>query len=490
MVAGSCPSLAQNKTHSKKLEKVKTKKNKKKKDKKASQYQGKIEPTATPAVKGNPTKKSRKTSGKNYQERIGNNEPPRGTKGTDYQGRGQPKSIKRSRGTNYKGDAVPLETNRVKGNPTKKIDKSGKDYRERTGQQGPPSNTPGTKFAGKDRPKTIKGGNDGTTYAGQSTTGSTSNAGGRTTIYGERGKNFNKGGVPEIKRQEQGAEWKGNLKGNKNIEGTAGTQFRGNLKGNKVISGSPGTEDRGNLKGNKVIEGTPGTQFRGNLKTGRKKIYDYGGDWAGDMKLKNVKPDTRASTYTIKGMRPKEVAQGPGTTYQGNLKGSKKIVKWDGADFQGHLKVKRNPKIKTEGTTYAGNLRVKPNARVKTPGTTFAGHYKVSTSRRIKTEGVDFQGNFKTSTKFFKNRYYRQKSREQQLFAGNYKVRRNKGKDLHPSATYSGGRLKDPNKRNDFSRQWKLLVAKTQKNADQPKHLRIKNKKPKSDPKEKDLWYD
>lgn len=533
MVAGACPSLAQDKTHSKKLEKVKTKKNKKKKDKKASQYQGKIEPSATPAVKGNPTKKSRKTSGKNYQERIGNNEPPRGTKGTkfsgrgksktvekgkgtrhrgdpvpteqriagnptkkkrtsgsnyqerignnepprgtkgtNYQGRGRPKSIDRSKGTDYKGDVVPLETNRVKGNPTKKIDKSGKAYRERTGQQGPPSDTPGTKFAGRGRPKTIRGGNDGTTYEGQSTTGSTSNAGGRATIYGERGKNFNKGGVPEIKRQEQGAEWKGNL------------------KESKVLSGSPGTEYRGNLKGNKVIEGTPGTQFRGHLKTGRKKIYDYGGDWAGDLKLKDTKPDTRASTYAIKGMRPKEIRQGPGTTYEGNLKGSKKIVNWDGADFEGHLKVKRNPKVKTEGTTYAGNLRVKPNARVKTPGTTFAGHYKVSTSRRIKTEGVDFQGDFKASTKFSKNRFYRQKSREQQLFAGNYKVRRTKGKDLHPSATYSGGRLKDPNKRDDFSRQWKLLVAKTQKNADQPKHLKIKNKKPKYDPKEKDLWYD
>jgi len=559
--------MAQDKTHSKKLENVKTKKNKKKKDKKASQYQGKIEPAATPSVKGNPTKKSRKTSGQSYQERIGNdkppsgtrgtkfsgegksktvekgrgtrhrgdpvpteprvtgnptrkstsgvkyqerignNEPPRGTKGTNYQGRGQPKTIERSKGTDYKGDVVPLENNRVKGNPTK-IDKSGKDYLERTGQQGPPNNTPGTKFAGRGRPKTIKGGNDGTTYAGQSTTGSTSNAGGRSTIYGERGRNFEGSGIPEIKRQEQGAEWSGNQKGNKSIEGTPGTQFKGNLKGNKIISRSPGTEYRGDLKGNKVIEGTagtqfrgdlkgnkviegtPGTQFRGHLKTGRKKIYDYGGDWAGDMKLKDVKPDTRATTYTIKGMRAKQIAQGPGTTYQGNLKGSKKIVNWDGADFEGHLRVKRNPKVKTEGTTFAGNLRVKPDARVKTPGTTFAGHYKVSTNPRIKTEGVDFQGTYRTSTQFFKNRYYRQKSREQQLFAGNYQVRRTKGKDLHPSATYSGGRLKDPNKREDFSRQWKLLVAKTQKNADQPKHLKIKNKKPKYDPGEKDLWYD
>jgi len=595
-------SVAQDKTHSKKLEKVKKKKSNKKKEKRSAQYQGKIEPTATPAVKGNPTKKSKKTSGKHYQERIGTGKaprgtkgtnyagkrksktiekskgtrhrgdpvpvepkiagnptkkkqtsgvkyqqrigvdsPPRGTKGTNYSGSGKQKTINASKGTKYKGDKVPVEANRIKGNPTK-VDKKGKGYQERTGQQGPPTGTKGTRFAGKGqpksirggsdgtsyagkgqpksirggsdgtsytgkgqpksirsgtegtnyqgkgrpkairggtegtnyqgkgrpkaikggndgtrfagngRPKTIKGGNDGTTYAGQSTAGSTSTAGGRTTIYGERGRNFKKGGVPDIKLQEQGAEWKGNL------------------------------------KGNKFIEGTPGTRFKGNMKAPNREIYDYGGDWAGDMKLKKVKPDTRASTYAIKGMRAKEILQGPGTTFRGHLDSPKKIVGWDGADFAGHLKVKSHRKVKTEGTRFAGNLRVKPNAKVKTPGTTFAGHYKVNTSSRIKTEGVDFQGNFKTSTRFFKNRDYRKKSREQQLFAGNYKVRRTKGKDLHPSATYSGGRLKDPNKRNDLSRKWKLLLAKTKKNADQPKHLKNKYKKPKYDPKERDIW--
>ena len=526
-------SAAQQKTHSKKLEKVKKKKSKKKKDRKANKYPGKIEPTATPSVKGNPTKKSKKTSGKSYQERIGAGKvpsgtkgtryagkgkpksiekskgtryggdpvstetrvkgnptkkkgtsggkyqerigadgPPKGTKGTNFKGRSRPKSIRASQGSNYRGETVPLETGRVKGNPTKKIDKRGKGYRERTGQQGPPAGTQGTRFAGKGRPKTIKGGSDGTTYAGQSTAGSTSNAGGRTTIYGVRGRNFSKKGVPEIKQKDQGAQW------------------RGNLKGNTAISGTPGTKYKGNLKGGKTFEGTPGTTFRGNLKAVDRKIYDYGGDWSGDMKLKRRKPDTRASTYAIKGMRAKDVAQGPGTTFRGHLKSNKKIVNWDGADYQGDLKVKKNAKVKTEGTTFAGHMKVRPNAKVKTPGTTFAGHYKVRTNSRIKTEGTDFQGNFRTSTKFFKNRYYRKTSREQQLFAGNYKVRRTKGKDLHPSATYSGGRLKDPNKRDDFSRKWKLLVAKTQKNADQPKHLKSKHKKPKYDPKEKDIWND
>jgi len=563
------PLIAQDKTHSKKLEKVKKKKKKKKKDKRASQYPGKIEPTATHEIKGNPTKKTRKSSGKNYQERIGTGKaprgtkgtaftgkgkpksvdkskgtrhrgdpvqldqkiagnptkkkqtsggkyqerigidgPPKGTKGTKFAGRGKPKSIKANDGTNYKGDKIPMETTRIKGNPTKKVDKNAKGYLERSGQQGSPTGTDGTKFAGKGRPKaikggndgtnfagkgrpkaikggndgtnfagkgrpkTIKGGNDGTTYSGQSTAGSTSTAGGRSTIYGERGRNFKKSGAPKIEKREQGVLWKGNLKESKAIEGTLGTRYKGNLKGNKVI------------------EGAPGTRFKGNMKVPDREIYDYGGDWAGDMKLKKGKPDTRASTYAIKGMRPKELPRGPGTTYEGSLRSSKKIVGWDGADFQGHLKVKPNQKVRTDGTKFAGNLKVRPNAKTKTPGTTFAGHYKVSTNSRIKTEGVDFQGNYKISTRFFKNRFYKKQSREQQLFAGNYKVRRTKGKDLHPSATYSGGRLKDPNKRDDFSRKFKLLIAKTQKNADQPKHLKNKGKKPKYDPKEREIWND
>lgn len=547
ILLGSNPTVAQDKTHSKKLEKVKKKKNQKKRDRKANRFQGKIDPTIDTGVKGKPTKKTsgkryqerigadkpprgtrgtkfsgrgktktiekskgtrhrgdpvptetrvkgnptkkKQTSGEKYQQRIGNQGPPSGTKGTDFRGRGRPKSIKSADGTRHKGDVVPVENNRVKGNPTRKIDRGGKAYRERTGQQGPPTNTPGTRFAGKGRPKTIRGGNDGTTYAGQSTAGSTSNSGGRTTIYGERGRNNKNSGVPEIKRQEQGAQWKGNLKGSKSIEGTPGTNFKGNIKGNKQIARSPGTDYRGNLKGNKVIEGTPGTLHKGNLKLKKKEIYDYGGDWSGDLKVRHRKPDTKASTYAIKGMRAKEIPQGPGTTFQGHLRESKKIVNWDGADYAGNLKVKKNPKIKTPGATYAGNLKVNPNAKTKTPGTTFAGHYKVST-RRIKTKGVDYQGDFKTRTRFGDKRHYKQKSREQQLFAGNYKVRRTKGKDLHPSATYSGGKLKDPNKRDDFSRKWKLLVAKTQKNADQPKHLKEKKKRPKYDPKEKDIWYD
>ena len=304
------PLVAQDKTHSKKLEKVKKKK-KKKKNKRATQYPGKIEPTATPEVKGNPTKKSKKTSGKNYQERIGTGKvprgtkgtafsgkgkpksvekskgtrhrgdpvplekkiagnptkkkrtsggkyqerigvdgPPKGTKGTKFAGRGKPKSIKANDGTNYKGNKIPLETTRIKGNPTKKVDKNAKGYLQRSGQQGSPTGTEGTSFtgkgrpktikggndgtnfagrgrpktirggndgtnfagkgrpktirggndgtnfAGKGRPKTIKGGNDGTTYEGQSTAGSMSNAGGRSTIYGERGRNYKKSGVP------------------------------------------------------------------------------------------------------------------------------------------------------------------------------------------------------------------------------------------------------------------------------------------------------
>ena len=146
--------VAQQKTHSKKLEKVKKKKVKKKKDKKANQYPGKIEPTATPSVKGNPTKKSKKSSGKSYQERIGAKKAPTGTKGTRYAGKGKPKSIEKSKGTRHQGDPIPTET-RVKGNPTKKKATSGSKYQQRIGTDGPPRGTKGTDFKGKSRPKSI-----------------------------------------------------------------------------------------------------------------------------------------------------------------------------------------------------------------------------------------------------------------------------------------------------------------------------------------------
>jgi len=524
------PLSAQDKTHDKKLEKAKVKKRNRKKDRKAQKYPGKIEPTRGTEVKGNPTKKKRtsgtkyqerigagktptstegtrfggrnkpksvgkskgtkyagskvdpepqikgnptkknSTSGKNYQQRVGNQGPARGTEGTNFRGRGKSKVIRSDGGTNYRGEKVPAVQS-IKGNPTKGV--GGKKYQQRIGNQGPPRGTDGTNFSGRGRPKKIQGGSDGTTYSGTSTAGRTSTAGGRTTIYGERGRNNKGGGVPEIKQKDQGQRWKG--------------------------------DDRRKYN----PEGTPGTNFSGHQKVRKRQILDYGGDWSGDLKVRQRKPNTKPSTYAIKGYRAKEVDQGPGTTFSGYLKKSKKITNWDGADFPGHLKVKPNQKVKTPGTRFAGHLKVKPNAKTKTPGTRFAGHLKVKPNAKVKTEGTEFaghlkvrpgarlktegttwRGNTKVATRFFKNRHYRKKSREEQLFAGNYKVRRTKGKDLHPSAKYTGRQIYRSSRGQELNRKFQLLLAKTKRNGDQPKHLKKKGKKPKYDPKERDLWHD
>lgn len=550
MIAPSGYLQAQDKTHSKKLEKTKVKKIKRKKDKKAAQFQGKIEPSATPTIKGNPTKKKKKggatfqersgagkvpqgtkgtkfggrdkpkavgkskgtrfggdpvtpqevkgnptrkkrTSGRNYQESIGGNKAPAGTEGTNFSGRGRRKSVGNPKGTGYRGEKVPVETG-VKGNPTKNTGNNPRKYQERMGNQGPPQGTDGTSFSGRRRPKKIPGGTQGTNYSGQSTAGSSSSAGGRTTIYGERGRNNKGGGVPQIEQQDQGSRWKGSLKGSKELNSGAGTTYSGNLKRSKKITNWDGAD------------------FSGDIKVKKSQtIRDYGGDWAGDLKLRKRKPDTRASTYAIKGYKAKQLDQGPGTTFKGHLRSSKKIVNWDGADFAGnlkvnpnkktrtegtkfagHLKVRPNAKVKTEGTEFAGHYKVRPNAKVKTEGTEFAGHYKVRPNARIKTEGATFRGSDKVSTRFFTNRYYRKKSREEQLFAGNYRIRRNKGRDLHPSANYTGGPIKKSEQSEALTRKWKLFWAKTKKNDDQPQHLKNKGKKPKYDPKERDIWHD
>ncbi len=473
---------------------------------KGTRYGGqKVEPQGQ--IKGNPTKQ-KGTSGKNYQDRIGANKAPSRTEGTRYSGSGsRPKGIGASKGTNYRGDKVPVDS-RPKGNPTKNTGNNAKKYMERVGNQGPAQGTRGTNFSGRGRPKKIPTGTQGTDYRGQSTAGSSSTAGGRSTIYGERGWNNKGGRAPQIEQRDQGTNWSGNQRRAKNIGGTPGTSWSGDQRRGKSIGGTPGTAWKGDQRRSKNIGGTPGTFWKGDQKSGKKidgtpgtnwkgdqrlrskVIRDYGGDWAGDDKLKKAKKDTRASTYAIKGYKRKLIDQGPGTTFAGHLKKSKKITSWDGSDFSGHLKVNPNKKTRTEGTKFAGHLKVKPNAKVKTEGTKFAGHLKVKPNAKIKTEGMNYRGSTKVKTRFFQKQYYRKKSRDEQLFAGNYKIRRTKGKDLHPSANYTGRQVRRSPAGKEINRKWKLLWAKTNKNADQPKHLKEKRKKPKYDPKEREIWND
>ena len=83
---------------------------------KGTRYAGKkVDPQ--PQIKGNPTKKS--TSGKNYQERVGNQGPARGTEGTNFRGSRKPKVIRSNGGANYKGEKVSQEQG-IKGNPNQR----------------------------------------------------------------------------------------------------------------------------------------------------------------------------------------------------------------------------------------------------------------------------------------------------------------------------------------------------------------------------------
>ena len=101
-----------------------------------------------------------------------------------------------------------------------------------------------------------------------------------------------------------------------------------------------------------------------------------------------------------------------------------------------------------------------------------------------------YAGNMKVKSKGAKERDFKKQSKEEQLFAGNYKIKKNKNEDLHPSSEYRGGKVKNSYAQKERARKRKLWWSKTKKNDDQPKHLKEKRKKPKYDPKEGDIWND
>ena len=73
---------------------------------------------------------------------------------------------------------------------------------------------------------------------------------------------------------------------------------------------------------------------------------------------------------------------------------------------------------------------------------------------------------------------------------GFQKYKPTKEKWMHPSVGYKVGRYKRTVEAKERTRKRKLWLSRIKKNDDQPKYLKMKEKKAKYDPKEIKIWSD
>ncbi len=108
-------------------------------------------------------------------------------------------------------------------------------------------------------------------------------------------------------------------------------------------------------------------------------------------------------------------------------------------------------------------------------------------NRQSREEGL-YVGNIRVRTQRGQTRHYRKISEDVHQFNGLMRVRK-QGKDMHPSAAYLKSKTMQSHEQKEKYRNRKIKWNRLFKSREQPKHLKEKERKPRYDNKEKEIWY-
>jgi len=139
--------------------------------------------------------------------------------------------------------------------------------------------------------------------------------------------------------------YQGNMKGGK-IFTPQGAGYSGNLKARRPLKGGGSVSgrawnNRGQAIAGKAPRGADVGSFQGNIKGGKKIFSPQGADYSGNIKggKKIFRPQGEDYTGNIKG--GKKIFTPQGEDYTGNIKGGKKIFTPQGADYTGNIKARK-----------------------------------------------------------------------------------------------------------------------------------------------------
>ncbi|MDF9796883.1 hypothetical protein OKW21_002146 [Catalinimonas alkaloidigena] len=116
------------------------------------------------------------------------------------------------------------------------------------------------------------------------------------------------------------------------------------------------------------------------------------------------------------------------------------------------------------------------------------GMYKVKKEKNKAAGYTSYQGQIKVPTLKVRTSHYKKLSEKVHQFDGDIRYRK-PGKDMHPSVFHLKGKTKSSYEQKEKYRRWRLIISHIFKQNDLPKNIKEKDRKPRYDKKESEIWY-
>ncbi len=212
----------------------------------------------------------------------------------------------------------------------------------------------------------------------------------------------------------------------------------------------------------------PETQYQGNVKPKAKPSNSYNATrYQGDIKLKNDKNNGNNSHAAA--------------THQGDLKRQKtEPNSYAASTYQGDLKQKKGKPNSYAASTYQGDIKLSD--------TKYSGNNKTKNNVNSYSAST-YSGGIKQRSQKSQANYFKKLSAKAHAYEGDVKIKRSSRKNTHPSIAYLEGKSKNSLAQKEKLRKRKIWWSRKDKNSDQPDNLKRKNKKPKYDSRESEIWY-
>lgn len=329
------------------------------------------------------------------------------------------------------------------------------------------------------------------------------------SISGKRWNNDGKAiqGRGPREQDNRVARFQGNIKKGRPLKGGGSISRAGwNNKGKPVRGRDPRTQDnriarfQGNVKADKTDKAKEASR-RAARHTGniRKYMLERGPDddhkYRGGMKQFHYKKNPNSADEALK-IKPPDEIYFKKKPYQGNIKVTSKRKQnksaaeealkkkypdknyFKGGEFQGNIKrnwtTRRNPSSPDDA------LETRPPSKATAKGMEYQGRLKMPTYKKKPNAA---EGSLKGIGPF-------RASIQASSYQGNIKMRKKRVEDRHPDFKYLSSRSNgkaEKDKVFSFKLLWSKLFKKSE---NQPDNLKQKERKPRYDKKEQDIWYD
>ncbi|MFP4093655.1 MAG: hypothetical protein ACLFUB_04165 [Cyclobacteriaceae bacterium] len=181
-------------------------------------------------------------------------------------------------------------------------------------------------------------------------------------------------------------------------------------------------------------------------------------------------------------MRYRKIQQPEGTEVQGNLRRLKPAI--------AEKRERRQQQKMAEKVSGSRVPTPKRQERIESRQSNdlqTAGMYKIKKGKDQAEAYTTYKGSIRVPTPKARTRHFKKLSAKVHQYDGDLRYRK-PGKDMHPSVFYLKGKRKDFDDKEQY-RKKRLFILNIFKGKDVPKHLKEKERKPRYDKDESEIWY-